>query len=344
MAYEVNVDNFDRSDWERYAKEFADYSIYQTWPYQQICGEMNGQQVSRVIVRDDDGHAVMMCQIRIKHVKALGLRIGYVQWGPLVRGVNGTFKCCVESLKALRVAYVGTKVNVLRVVPNVCNDETGKKLSQMLISSGFQYVPSFACYRTLILRVDDNEEEIRKRLRKSFRRDLRYAEKAGIQIRQGHNDEFCKILEELYLASLKRKGFKGLDVQEFIRPQQMLSSAEKMNIIIAYCDGEPVSTHLANNLGDTALVLLAASNEKGLACGASYLIWYRGAVSAFNAGMRWYDLGGIDPDNNPNVYQFKSRMGGDEVLHIGAFEACSSGIVKAVWHIGNKVYQRIKNL
>ena len=30
MEYEVNIDNFDRDQWERCAGEFADYNIYQT--------------------------------------------------------------------------------------------------------------------------------------------------------------------------------------------------------------------------------------------------------------------------------------------------------------------------
>jgi lipid II:glycine glycyltransferase (peptidoglycan interpeptide bridge formation enzyme) len=197
-------------------------------------------------------------------------------------------------------------------------------------------------YRTFVLRVDDSEEDIRKRLRKSFRRDVKYAEKAGIEIKQAGSKEFCDILEKLYLLSLQRKKFKGLNPQEFIRPQLMLSNDEKMNITVAYCDGEPVAVHLASNLGDTAVVLLAASNEKGLACGASYLVWYSGAVSALRAGMRGYDLGGIDPDSNPNVYQFKSRMGGDEVLNIGAFETCTNSVVKGLWRIAEKTYMLIK--
>lgn len=342
MTSEVIVDNISREEWERYAANFADYSIYQTWPYQQVRAEMNGQELSCIVIKNENGTVETMCQVRIKHVKSLGVRMGYVQWGPLVRAMDGTLRCSVQALEAFRKAYMGTKVNVLRVVPSVCNDETGKQLSEMLTSSGFRYVHWLAPYRTLMLRVDDSEEGIRKRLRKSFRRDLRYAEKTGIEVHQGHDENFCTILEDLYRSSLKRKGFKGLDVREFIESQLRLSSAEKMNIIVAYYEGEPVSAHLASNLGGTSVVLLAASNKHGLSCGSSYLIWYRGAISALNAGMEWYDLGGIDPDSNPNVYQFKSRMGGEEALHIGMFEACSSGIVKNVWRVAEKVHRLLK--
>jgi len=343
MACKVDIDNFERAEWERCAKGFADYSIYQTWPYQYVRGEMDRQRVSRFIIKDENGHVAAMGQVRIKHVKMLGLKIGYIQSGPLVRAFDGTLRCGVEPLKALRMAYVGDIVNVLRVMPNVCDDETGGHVSDMLIDSGFQPVRRVAPYRTLILPSDGSEEAIRKRLRKSFRRDLRYAEKAGIEIRQGYNNELCNVLKELYLESLKRKGFRGLDVQQFIRIQQMLSSFEKMNIIVAYYGDEPVSALLSSNLGDTAIVLLAASNDRGLKCGSSYLIWYRGAVDAMSAEMKWCDLGGIDPCKNPNVYQFKARMGGHEVFHIGAFEACNNRSVKTVWHIGDTLYRRIKN-
>lgn len=336
------MDNISRDEWEQYAANFADYNMYQTWPYQQVRAELDGQEVSRTVIKNKNGTVMMMGQVRIKHIKLLALKIGYVQWGPLVRAKDGIMKCVIPTLKALRKAYVGNKVNVLRLVPNVCNDEIGKQLSEMLTRSGFQCVHSIAPYRTLMLRVDDSEEGIRKRLRKSFRRDLKKAENSGIEIREGCDETFCEILKGLYLASLKRKGFKGLDVREFIEPQRLLSSAEKMNIIVAYYEGKPVSAHLASNLGDTAIVLLAASNKTGLKCGSSYLIWYKGAIYALNEGMKWCDLGGIDPGSNPNVYQFKSRMGGQEIFHIGAFEAYSSLHARIIWRTSNRIYNLLK--
>lgn len=115
-----------------------------------------------------------------------------------------------------------------------------------------------------------------------------------------------------------------------------------MNIIVAFYDGKPVSVHLASNLGDTAVTLLAATNEKGLACFSSYRVWYEGAIAAWREGMKRYDLGGIDPKNNPNVYQFKSRMGGEEHFYIGAFEACTNSIVKNLWRVVETFYRCLK--
>ena len=60
------------------------------------------------------------------------------------------------------------------------------------------------------------------------------------------------------------------------------------------------------------------------------------------AGMKYYDLGGIDPENNASVYRFKSRMGGQEVHHIGAFEASDSLYAKIRLPLVERLYRMVK--
>ncbi|MCK4826963.1 peptidoglycan bridge formation glycyltransferase FemA/FemB family protein [bacterium] len=342
MACEVIVDNISREDWERYAGNFADYSIYQTWAYQQVRAEMDGQEVNRVVVKDENGHVATMCQIRIKHFKPLGLRIGYVQWGPLFRAMDGTLKCSVEALRALREAYVGTKVNVLRVLPNAEANQTGREFAAILESVGFEYVSSVKPHLTMMVPVDDSEEQMRRRLHRSWRRGLIKAERNGIEIKESADSKYFEILEKMYVQIKKRKRFKGLNPQEFVRTQRMLSPEEKMNVITAYWDGEPIASHASSHLGDTAVGTLAACSEKGLECSASYLVWWRTFLAAKRAGMKSYDLGGIDPDNTPTVYQFKSRMGGKEQFHIGAFEACDNWAIRTIWRMSERNYNLIR--
>ena len=102
--------------------------------------------------------------------------------------MDGTINCSTQALGALREACLGTKVNVLRIVPNVRDDETGKQLSEMLKSCGFQFIDSVRRYRILTLRLDVSEkEEVRKGLAGNFRWNLKKAEKAGIEIREGYD-------------------------------------------------------------------------------------------------------------------------------------------------------------
>lgn len=339
---EVLVDNTSPEEWERYASYFADYSIYQTWAYQKVRAEMAGQQVSRVVIIDRNNTVVTMCHVRIKKVLGLAIKIGYVQHGPLMQARDGRVTCSAEALEALGAAYVGTKVHVLRVVPNSDDDQTGQRISQMSKDCGFESIRWVPHYRTLMLPLDGSEGEIRGRLDRNFRRNLKKAERAGVQTRESRTCEFCGELRDLYSSLVRRKGFAAGNPEEFIKPQLQLSPAERMNFVVAYHSGEPVSVHVGSNLGTTGVALLAASNEKGLSCGASYLTWWKACVAAKEAGMNRYDLGGIDPQNNPGCYQFKSQISRRETLGIGAFEAYSSLPVRAAWRVSAKMYTLIK--
>jgi lipid II:glycine glycyltransferase (peptidoglycan interpeptide bridge formation enzyme) len=342
MNYTALIDNITNQEWEQYAGNFTDYSIYQTCPYQQTRAEDDNQQVSRFIIKDENGQVATMGQVRIKKIKPLGLKIGYIQWGPLFRGKDGTLKCNAAALEKMRESYLGTTVNILRVVPNIFNDETGLEAAQMLQSCGFQPVSYAAPYRTIIFSLEGSEEDLKTRLDRNWRRNLKKAQSAKIEIKQSSNSEYFDILENLYWAAIKRKGFKGLDPKEFSRPQAMLSPQEKLSVTIAYFDGCPVTALATSNLGDTAVDILAANTQKALECGSSFLTYWTAFYNSRHCGMKRYDLGGIDPVKNPSVYEFKRRTGGKETIHMGAFEICENSIVKKIWHAADRTYRLLK--
>jgi hypothetical protein len=341
MGLKIQIDDFSREYWEQCAAQFADYSLYQTWPYQQVRCEMDKQNISRAIVTDEGNNPVLMCQVRIKHIKPLGLKIGYVQWGPLLRRKDST-QCSAEACKLLRDTFVGKHVSILRLTPNANGGQEGESVNRVILEGGFEHIDNYKPYRTFLLKVDDSHEQIRARLHKTFRRDLKNAEKKGLVMQQGTGEEYCAVLRDLYVKLVARKGFKGLDPDEFIKTQAMLSPSEKMNFFLASQDGQPAAILLSSSLGDTSIVLLVSASDIGLSCGASYLVWYQGATAAFDAGMKIYDLGGIDPVGNPNVYHFKSKIGGCDTSYIGAYEAASGLMVKSVWRAVETIYNIFK--
>ncbi len=340
--YKIIVDAIDKDQWRNFACSFGDYSIYQSWGYQQVRSESDGQGISRIVIVDKNDQPVTMAQVRIKDCSLLGLRIGYVQWGPLLRRADGDTKCSVDVLKILQRTCMSRGINVLRFMPNACDDEQGIGFAGMLKESGFEFVKSVKPYRTMMLSVEGDDDQLRSRFHRSWRRGLKKAEQSGLDISESLNGQSFKLLEELYLEAKKRKGFKGLNPREFVRTQQLLSDREKMNVVAACYEGHPVAIHATGHFGDTAVGALAASSQKGLEFGASYLVWWKTLLAARDAGMKRYDLGGIDPEKNPSVYQFKMRMGAREENYIGAFEICSSKRVKSVWRSAEKIYWLIK--
>ncbi len=342
MRYETIIDNISRDDWERYAKDFEDYSVYQTWPYQQVRAKNDCQEVSRAVVKDENSKVVAMCHVRIKYVKPLGLRVGYVQWGPLMLRKNCKLDCLTEAMNQLRVSYFGMKINVLRIVPNFRAYDSGRKVTEFFESTGFKKVPNVPLYHTFIVSLMESEDEIRRRIHRDCRRVLRKAERMEIEVRDGTSGEFFDTLEYLYAGAKKRKDFEGVDSQEFAMTQQMLAPKDKAIVLIAYYNGQPVTALATTHFGNTAVPILLASNETGLRCGTSYLLFWKAYLMAKHLGMEYYDLGGVDPSKNPKGYLFKKRMGGEEAFHIGTFEVCSNFRVKTTWRMAEKVYLKLK--
>jgi len=54
----------------------------------------------------------------------------------------------------------------------------------------------------------------------------------------------------------------------------------------------------------------AETKQEGRECKAAYVVLWEAIRQCRDSGMRWFDLGGIDPDGNPGVYHFKAGLGG----------------------------------
>ena len=343
MAYRITIDELNRDQWMRYAADFADYSIYQTWPYQEVRCEMDGQEVKRVIVLDGD-EVLTMCQLRIMKINFLRYKIAYVQSGPLMLGLDGQLRCNQQALKLLCDTVFEAGVAVIRIAPLIWDDETVKSVAEMLCNSGFKAVPYIEKYHTFLLSLEGSEDQIRRQFSRSGRRDVKIAEKAGVVLKESRDIDSFLLLKQLYSEAIKRKGFKGLDPEEYMRSQKELHEDEKITTLAAYLDNELIGAHATSYLGKMAVNLYVAVNEKGLKCKASYLIWFRSFLSAKLAGMKQYDFGGIDPVRNRKVYEFKKRLGGDEISTIGTFDFCRNPVNGRAMHVAERVLRFAKRI
>ena len=57
--------------------------------------------------------------------------------------------------------------------------------------------------------------------------------------------------------------------------------------------------------------------------------------------MRWYDLGGIDPEENPGVYKFKRGLNGKEVRAAGPHELRPGGLDGFLTDKAEALYRRL---
>ena len=106
-----------------------------------------------------------------------------------------------------------------------------------------------------------------------------------------------------------------------------------MQVLICEQNEKPIAGLVASAMGDSAVYLLGATSDDGLNAKGSYLLQWTLIQRLKENGVRWYDLGGIDPERNPGVYHFKRGFSGADVCQLTPLVACenmfSSAVVKA---------------
>jgi lipid II:glycine glycyltransferase (peptidoglycan interpeptide bridge formation enzyme) len=317
----IEIDTVTEQQWNQLLEKFSDATIYQTWAYGAIrWGENN---LSHLILKCNGG-VIGIAQIAIKRLPLLNSGIAYIPWGPLWQekdSIPDENNLC-QLLRALRDEYAVKQKMLLRIAPNMFFDEGH---ISMIEQEGFGRQKSADPYNTIVIDISSNLEILRKNLDQKWRNHLNKAEKNDLVVEEGTDirlfDIFIDLLKEMY----ERKNFPvGLDYNEFRKIQQTLPASHKMKIMVCMSQNEPVCATICSYLGNKGLYLLGATGNRGMKLNGSYLLQWRMIQWLKEQGCSFYDLCGINPKTNPNVYTFKRGLAGKaggEIFHIGQFDA-----------------------
>jgi hypothetical protein len=333
MALGIHVNTFNQEQWEQHANLFLDHNLYQTWAYQHARIDKFCLGVDTIDIVDENGDSCIIAIVRIMRIPIFNLKVGYVQWGPLIRRTGQAARINPDALRLVKDYYIPKRVDIFRIAPNVFVDEVEAKYDEALEAAGFKRVNRIRPYHTMLFPLDITEDQMRNMLHSKWRGFLRKAEEKRMDLFESQDLNYLYRFEEIYQEAIHRKHFKGLNIQEFIRTQEHLLDDQKINMLVVNKDGIILSIDINSYLGDTSLGLFQATSEQGLSLGASYLIWWNTFLAAKRAGMRRYDMGGIDPEKNPSVYQYKRRMGGNEAFHIGSYDVYGNAFAKYAFYI-----------
>lgn len=330
----VEVDQASASEWSEMLDQFSDANIYQTAAYGAVrWGEAN---LSRLVLRRD-GEVVAIAQFRIIRPTPLKFGMAYLRWGPLweKKASSPDPEIARRFVAAIRDEYSHKRRLFVRVLPNAF---AGSPRAALLQSSFRNFseepIQSAEIYRTFVVDLSPSLEQLRSRLDSKWRNKLSGAERNHLTVVADRGIESFRTFSAMYREMRRRKTFAtSVDVDEFGRIQQALPESQRMQILICQENGVPVAGLVASAFGDSAIYLLGATSDNGLNAKGAYLLQWSVISWLKTAGIRWYDLGGIDPETNPGVYLFKKGMAGQDSSHIRPLSASESavslGLVKA---------------
>jgi lipid II:glycine glycyltransferase (peptidoglycan interpeptide bridge formation enzyme) len=320
-AGEISIKQLDQAAWQCIASRFADHNYRQSWHYGIAAARRRRAESEHVAVCRGD-EVIALADVRIKRVPVLGGGLAYISGGPLVRrGETSDPELLDMALRALRDEYVQRRQLILHVAAPLGTD------SRPFERAGLSKTERGKTYRTLLVDLSRPADAIRKSLAQKWRNGLNGAERNGLEIRCGSSTELLAEFCELFNRFRDRKHFDlDIDPSFYLELQREDERCDRLVVSLCHHDGQLIAGHVASLLGDTSVYLFGATDDLGLKKKASYLLQWHAIQYAKAHGMRWYDLGGIDPDENPNVFHFKSGMGGIDMTAPGPFEIRPDGM------------------
>jgi lipid II:glycine glycyltransferase (peptidoglycan interpeptide bridge formation enzyme) len=304
---EVEIDSVDHEAWTDILSQFDDASIDQTWSFANAADSKI--QVSHLILRH--GNAVVAaCQIQLRCIPIFKLRVADISWGPLIcrHGSQADTDVLARMISAIKEEYGINRNCIIRISPHVAGEHKDQ-MKRILETEGFRENLSERPYRTLMLDLSPSLDELRGNLLPRWRRHLNKAEKNNLVLIEGKNDELFQIFLTLAAEMGVRKNLP-FNYERYRYIQRDLPEAHKMNIIVCQHEGSPVAATIGSAIGNTGIYLLGATGQAGLGLDASYLSHWRLIQWLKSTGMRYYDLGAINPHLNPGGYFFKQGIAG----------------------------------
>jgi len=342
--WQVEVDRVTPAEWSAMLDLFEDGNFYQTFAYGAVrWGQKN---LSRLVLKRK-GEIVAIAQLRIVRPANLRLGMAYLRWGPIIqrRGTDLQSEIVQRMVRSLEEEYVRRRNLLLQIVPNAFEGSPRAQLFKEAFSGFTARRAGPKSYRTFVLDLTPSLEQLRRSLDKKWRNQLNAAERNGLDVVALPANEAYEAFGRMYKQMRTRKTFDTtVDIEEFGRIQEQLPETQRMRILICLREGCPVAGLIAAVMGDSAVYLLGATSDEGLTAKGSYLLQWRLIQELKQKGVKWYDLGGIDPDKNPGVYHFKKGLSGLDICQMSPLTSCNSVLSSSLVKVSMVAREAVRSL
>ncbi len=171
-----------------------------------------------------------------------------------------------------------------------------------------------------------SEDELLKGFNQLWRRNIKKADKAGVEVSLGSADDL-PAFHELYLETAARDHFTGRPLTYF---QQMWSAmtaedSDRIRLYLARHEDELVAATTMVRVGRHAWYSYGASSNTKREVRGSNAVQWQMMRDAATAGAELYDLRGItdtlaEDDPHFGLIQFKLGTGGEAVEYLGEWD------------------------
>ena len=290
-----------RAEWDALFARAPHPHFPQAWSYGEGKRIAAGWSPERLVFRDG-GEPVALCQVLVKRL--LGIPVARINRGPLFLEAAPRPELVSGVLRALRRRWRFLRRGLLLIAPALgADDESARALR----AAGFIKRGAFA-WGSALIDLTPPLEEIHQRLSPEWRKKLRKAEKAGVELRVRRDPAAFEWMIARHVENMRAKDFEG-PTAEFVRHVVAAGPGDFL-LLQALVDGEPHAATLVARFGQHAENFIGWVDETARRASAGNFLRWNCVVEMKRAGCRALDLGGFTIADRYG--QFKRGMNGAE--------------------------------
>ncbi len=312
--------------WDKNLSKFCDFNIYQSFNW----GEYKryfGWVPYRFAAYNAQNEVIAMAQCLYHHFP-----LGGIMWcpgGPLGDVSSFGKTLIIACVDAIKKRYLYFRFDSY--------SNSNEYYDLTLIKNGWQRpVYSINTDLTMILDLTRPEEELIRSFSKNWRHNLKRFKKDLLNIEPWVDID----IDEMLNIYRSMENFKSIQTQ--YSKEELLKLFEKFGdkILMYRCNdrktGDLIAFRGAIIYNNKAWDFFAATNIHARKLYASHKLLWTLLRACKDKEVKLYDMGGVDPCNNPGVYNFKKGVGALKVRRLGEWEFVTPRILRYVVNLAIK--------
>lgn len=172
-------------------------------------------------------------------------------------------------------------------------------------------------YQTIWIDLQLNEEALRKNLNSNWKRSLKKAQKANMNIEWDLEGQYYSWFLKGYKIDQLRRPYPGASIKVLDALRKVFEPQKKLIIGRAILDNKAVASILLLRHGKSATYQIGWSLSEGKENGAHHLLLWDSLRLLKEMGVYDLDLGGVNDGSAKGIKQFKQGMGGEFIELLG---------------------------
>lgn len=320
----------DISEWCKATYNWEGQFYEQMPAFVETIATKQGMECEYILVNDEAKITIGAAIVRVKKIPIVNLGVAYIASGPIM------CEPCSEhlesniagSLEALEGHYVREGKLVLRYRLPISLSLQLKSTPSDIVVPGIDRKDP---YQTVLIDLSVDEKELRSGLHAKWRNHLNKSEKFEVDLETGRTRGLVNRFLAVFEAMHDAKQFES--TVDPVILHELIDTDIDVHVTILKHEGEDVAGHVTYSSASTSTYVFGASNKKGRDIRAGYKLGWNAMIRSKNMGVRWFDMGGVNREENPMGFEFKTRTGGSLLESIGPIDLYPGKVSKALLNV-----------